>query len=92
MFHVGQRVVCVFDGYDPIACIYPASMIRKGEIVTVSKLLTAPNGKAGILVYERNLKPPWLGFYAHHFRPIDESRIDIFREMLTKVPSELEPA
>lgn len=92
-FHVGQRVVCV-DAEWPTSGKSPLS---KGTVYTVTKCFVGhyynggafPTGQIGELVELAETSNPSddaRGFKVSRFRPLDESRLDIFRAMLVSPP------
>lgn len=91
---VGMRVVCINDQprhWEEDGYIYP----NKGHIYTIRQVVF-DNLKTGLLLVE--IHNPTLNgdgeayFNCRNFRPLDERRLDIFRSILTKAPSEKEPA
>jgi len=91
-FYPGQRVVCVDDVFPPRknkAEIYPI----RGAVYTVRDTICDHRGLAIFLVEITNKPAKYkqgvreMGFFAHRFRPLDERRLDIFRDHLNRVPS-----
>ncbi len=95
MFQVGQRVLCVNDDYPagafsgeehlPIAKrIYTVrdSFMISGvvDVVRLHEIRNAPRH------YDIGFKE--CAFCSHHFRPIDDSALDVFRKMLVTPPGE----
>lgn len=79
MFHVGQRVVCVDAS--------GATMLIKNNIYTVAAV--SPAGR-GIRLYETCPGSDYHGFRAERFRPVHETNIDIFRQILIDAPKQIE--
>jgi hypothetical protein len=98
MFHVGQLVICIKDT-SSVAAAYPDYIMpQKGFVYTVRQVhfdcegIDSNNLGTGILLFEIHNKPFDEGgepaFDALSFRPIDEARIDRFRQMLVTPPRE----
>lgn len=83
MFHVGQLVVCVDDYQN-----FPQSPIRylsKGKVYEVIEINVEDfEPRVGVRVGGIE----WGNWYADsgRFRPVVETRLDVFREMLAPVP------
>ena len=88
MFRVGQLVVCVDDSL--LGDCLTTKVVR-GAVYTIRAFETH-HGIAGVLLCEIvNLKSPYggeYGYLARRFRPIVDSRLDVFREMLVRPPTE----
>lgn len=88
MFHIGQRVVCVDD-----------KGLTAGRVYTVREVTVSPidNSEAIRLIEiirpigpgDGGNEPPYRFF---RFRPVDETRLEVFRAMLVTPPRELVPA
>lgn len=72
--YVGQRVVAVVTAHDQILDV----KVTKGTIYTIGEI--AVHFKFHVYFGITELS----GFRIHHslFRPVDESRLDVFREIL----------
>ena len=91
MFHIGQHVVCVDD--KPCGGkVYDLAGIRRGSVYTVRAVATDYEFSQGVesavwLVeverFQYFADPP---FAAARFRPVVESKIDIFRALLVTPP------
>lgn len=89
-FHIGQHVVCVEDeetGWAPCAI--------KGCVYTIVELIAVGDGECNLqfaeLYYDGDEKF-YPGFRAECFRPLSESRLEIFRQMLVDPPKvEMDP-
>lgn len=95
MFHVGQLVICVDARPAPDGEPMP---IRLGTIYTVARWAVFPeviNGP-GVVLAEPAAQPrARFGYWAPaydpaRFRPIDDSKIEVFRKALKDVPADLE--
>lgn len=94
-FHVGQRVVCVEDQPKPGTIWSPGTAPEKGRVYTIARVFTHPSTD-GLLVELVEIRRSdaterqWghRGYGAYRFRPLDERRLDIFREMLVTPPKE----
>lgn len=92
--YVGQRVVCVSDDWGPYAA---RSEQRGTKLPSVNRVYTIRaielvGGEIGLYFVELiNPKIAMNGteqcFIAANFKPVDESRLDVFREMLKNVPN-----
>ena len=90
MFHVGQLVVCVNDTYPTnhlLGEIYPV----RGVVYTIREL-PYRNNLHGLLLVEIVNEPRLYSdafaekaFDIRRFRPVVETRLDVFREMLAPV-------
>lgn len=89
MFHVGQFVVCVDDS----PCCGCADPCRCGRVYVVSGVIVG--GSDNICITLEGVVPPaphdsWL---ASRFRPLADSRLAVFRNLLAPTPKrEREPA
>ena len=105
-FKAGMLVVCIDDAWPPFIkaeqrlgrCGFP----EKGRVYTLRDVFIAP--EVGVLVVrlceihnpavavfgDGRLGEPCWG--AHRFRPLDESRLDVFRNLLVDLPKEEELA
>lgn len=98
--HVGMRVVCVVDVTPASIAKFPAQWPYKGGVYTIETVNHWPV-QGTLLTFleldntdfvargESQIEP---GFSQWGFRPLDERRLDIFRSILTKAPTEKEPA
>jgi hypothetical protein len=95
-FRVGQKVVCVRDGYFVNKCVHRPIV---GHVYTVRDVFISPRSAEygpAIRVFEL-LNPIHkgsgreYGFYASRFRPVFEGKTDIgcFTEILTKLPEKV---
>lgn len=97
-FHVGQLVVCVDDAAHPEwPGIHRPCGLRRGHVYTVRDANLRRHGRDCIRLVEI-FRPP-LGsdeseppFYEVRFRPIDDTKLAIFRKLLTDIPREVEQA
>ena len=86
MFYVGQRVVCVSSApFVPFGC----TSVYVGNVYTIRRVAETYGG-LGIWVEEiSNPSAPcgeeW-GFFAHRFRPVKDTSIEIFRKLLAPIP------
>jgi hypothetical protein len=95
MFEVGQRVVCVNDYWTSIAGLRGEILPKKGVIYTVRTTVQCPRGCHQAIRLVEIINPAMTYGYlteecqfdAASFRPIVESKIDVFREILEKTPS-----
>ncbi len=97
-FEVGKRVVCVDDDvkrYQRSGFIYSRSLhgLIKGKVYTIRKVGYGCDREDGVLVWLDEIIRPVKshegteqGYSINRFRPIDETRIDQFRAMLTNLP------
>lgn len=84
--YVGQRVVCIADGWPQAYRVIGLILPRKGTVYTV-RHVEVYDGCVGVHLSEIKNRPrPSDGretlFDAHAFKPVDESRLDVFRSML----------
>jgi len=101
-YQVGRRVVCLVDhtGWRNAASVLPA----KGRIYTIRAALVGHNSageeKLGLLFQEFvshriglfAIEGGEWAFAATDFRPLDERRLDQFRQLLTPAPTVRAPA
>lgn len=100
-FHVGQHVVCVDDVWHDIDPLHPNpdDLIDRpiaGHVYTVREIIRSV-ADASIRLHEIRNEPLYYAdgyneaaFFCCRFRPLNESRLDIFRAHLaplTKVPA-----
>lgn len=86
-FHVGQLVVCVDD--QPRGRLYPMDGLRSGVIYTVRDVLYDLMIDANLVWLDeivRGVEPDWdsareAPYWADRFRPVDETRIAVFRKI-----------
>ena len=95
MFHVGQHVVCVDDQWRDR---HKRGLLKKGSVYTVMGWSTVQSFYYGseidtygaLLDEVKNPIEPDsvvdIGFAAHRFRPLQDSRLDIFRHLLVNPP------
>lgn len=83
-FHVGQEVVCVDDRPTPLRWPKPPT---KGAHYTVTEL--RHDGEKCILINVAEHTPTF-GWYAHRFRPVRKTSIEIFTSMLNPAPNKKE--
>lgn len=83
MFHVGQNVVCIRgNGFG----------LKKGHIYTVSALEPPAYSKytgrvdIGLRLLEARPRPGCSAFCASRFRPVKQTSIEIFRQLLVSPP------
>lgn len=91
MFHVGQKVVCVYDSIpEPWAShLIP---IKIGNVYRVRDLPISPTGRAGIYLdgIHNPLHERWgmeRGYCPEYFRPVKTTDISIFRKILNSAPT-----
>ena len=90
-FHVGQHVVCVDDRRSHFTG-KPLALVR-GTVYTIRRYYSKPVNDWGVLLHEIvSTADPFpdgteRGFRADRFRPLDESRLTVFRQMLVTPPS-----
>lgn len=84
---VGMRVVCLNN--------VGAAMLSNGAVYTVSGVYEKGgrseylgHGNFGVLLQEVKVPPRMDGFHPARFRPLDERRLDVFREMLAPTPKQ----
>jgi hypothetical protein len=80
-FIVGQRVVCV----DAEPRYRGATGLTKGAVYTIAKITHPIWRQPGVLL-EEVLCRVRSGWWHDRFRPVNESRLDIFRKMLKDTP------
>lgn len=105
-YQPGMRVVCIDDVWPPFIqaeqrlgrCNFP----EKGRVYTLREVFIAP--EVGVVVVRlREINNPPVAVFgdgslgepcwgAHRFRPLDESRLDVFRDLLVDLPKEEELA
>lgn len=95
---IGMRVVCIDQA--PACALAKNPDVRfpeKGTVYTVSEVDAFPELYIGLAELEQEItladgraaRPLW---WYLHFRPLDERRIDVFRQMLAPAPQEMVPA
>ena len=103
MFHVGQHVVCVDDrdsrqlGFlPPPGSVFEGTMdgLARGIVYTIRGLYEDSFSGPMVRLQEIRRAPDGFdhvrgecGFSAVRFRPLDESRLTVFRQMLVTPPS-----
>lgn len=101
-YQVGRRVVCLVDhsGWRHACSVVP----DKGRIYTVRAALIGHNsaGQEMLGLFFQEFVADRIGefagqggewaFAAHDFRPLEEGRLDQFRQLLTPTPKERVPA
>ena len=94
MFHVGQLVVCVEDR--PYLFRVPGHEYRsemhgltKGSIYTIREVdVVHPDGHhVGVRLEEIRRPGKDCPYVNYRFRPLDESRLTVFRQMLVSPPT-----
>lgn len=88
MFHVGQLVVCVDDEINAVD--FPVTLPVRGVVYTIRRVKNHC-GDLAVLVHEIVSPAPVVGEYgylASRFRPVVDSHLDVFREMLVRPPTE----
>lgn len=84
MFEPGQFVQCIEDKYGGTHFLHRDTMLDKGEIYTVSKTIVNKNGSSFIILEEvKNHLSEDGSWDPRRFQLVDDSKIDIFRKMLT---------
>jgi len=96
MFHVGQLVVCVDDGKNrmgPQNRRHVLHGLKKGIVYTIRWVGMSPDHGLYLCVRVVEITRPIylhlneeIPFCAARFRPVVETRLDVFREMLAPVP------
>lgn len=87
MFHVGQHVVCV-DDVGWVSSEYHPVLPKKGFVYVVSETIISPfNGALGLCFVgiPTGIHPTCglpCAFRSERFRPLSESRLDVFRQLL----------
>lgn len=93
MFHVGQLVVCIDDKEPVHPLATPGCMdgLTAGRIYTVRELSgpTWLDGRPTIKL-EEIVREPDDGYWAHRFRPVRDTSIEIFREAVKHLPIEID--
>lgn len=94
-FQVGDKVVCINDRPKHPTPEWDVGALTSGEIYTVSKLIVLPQWDrpavqvAEILLRTSDGRPARLsGFDCLRFRKVNDQRLEIFRQILTKAPEE----
>ena len=94
-FRLRQKVVCVNDKWDADANKYVPNRPRKGGVYTIRGFDADPfdPNEPGVYLEEMvNPERDYLNgriegsFYAHRFRPIRTTSIDVFTAMLAPTP------
>ena len=89
-FHVGQNIVCVDDAPGRVSGV---SALVRGRIYTIRGINTKSENEIGFLLVGVPRRRPdhrdgsERGWVSTRFRPLDESRLSIFREMLVTPPT-----
>lgn len=98
MFHVGQLVICVDDVFPAEVAYGDETMVSRGHTYTVREAFLEYEGTHTITVAEivntpREYSDGLVEFHfaVTRFRPIDDSKIEVFRKALKDVPADLEP-
>lgn len=106
MFHVGQLVLCADDDFDPnqIRRWPGVTFPRRGVVYTVRDAFVEPRFTPRphdlfLRLVEIVNKPQetYIGPYetmfgANRFRPLDDSRLEVFRQLLVNPPKQEEVA
>lgn len=87
--YVGQRVVCIDDSLDEWGLENPGKSPVLNHVYTITWVGLCEVNHRDILIDLDDCPSPasadWQrGFNADDFRPVDETRIDVFRNMLHK--------
>ena len=90
-FHVGQFVECLCE-FQPHGPYYDEVLPKKGRIYTVRECLVAWGSEVlrlleirnPVRAYPRDTGEP--AFESSGFRPVVDSRIAVFRELLAPIP------
>lgn len=90
-FRVGQKVVCVSDDWEEE---YPGTLVRKGDILTISRMLLCDEGKTVLLEFVEAFSPEtdeWsAGYDAAAFRPLVERKTDTGMAILKSILEDAE--
>jgi hypothetical protein len=85
-----MRVVCIYDDWDKLCQYHPV----RGKVYTIKSAVSdyAANGfiYAGVYVELDGVRMPGAVqtfWRASFFKPLDETRLDVFRQHLTKAHS-----
>ncbi len=79
MFYIGQKVICVND--DNTLCV------KKGSIYIIEGFEGAYSGiPCLVLVGVADDGKLGRGMYAYRFRPLVDTKTDVFQEILKKIP------
>lgn len=84
-FHIGQRVVCVDDSAGRFAQGDEWHLV-KGKIYTISAVAIV-RGKVPVCQIAEHAMERGSYLLSKRFRPVDEKRIDVFRALLTPIPT-----
>jgi len=93
MFHVGQQVVCVASRWPTYYHIHCDTLPKHGSIYTVRATVTVC-GELGLFL-EEIINPPSAftnapaqeqAFHCDGFRPVKQTSIEIFRQILVSPP------
>lgn len=94
-FYPGQHVVCVDDTEQSSPQSVGIKPVIKGTVYTVRDFLNATpwGGDLGVRLGEiiNPLHPKWgceYGYLISRFRPLKDSRLDVFRQHLVSPPKE----
>ena len=88
MFSVGQMVVCVNDRDSNFGAL-PRS-VKKGGIYTVAEIgLTHRRDRYKMPCIKIEEERKNHAIWAHRFRPLDDSKLDIFRKLVADPPREV---
>lgn len=80
MFKPGQLVCCINDSIGTCGCVDTA---QRGRVYTVSRV----DPRGNISLEEITPPAPHDRWPPDRFRPLDESRLTVFRQMLVTPPS-----
>jgi len=97
MFSVGQLVVCVDDSIGNWRIrgqkyVFDLGGLQKGKIYTIRETLICPLHNHPAVRLVEIIRPSHIvyrgeaPFSMRRFRPVVETRLDVFREMLAPVP------
>ena len=93
MFVPGQLVICVRTPGNPQGEVVP----RKGTVYTIREAYRYPDRRVGVRLREIVNEPRRYRqgthegrFLADCFRPLDDTKLDVFRAVLTDAPKDRE--
>jgi hypothetical protein len=85
MLHIGQKVVCIQEGWRPLLnSRMPAVTPRKGSVYTIHDMERWPIG--GWLALALSEIDADTFFCAAHFRPVRTTSIEVFEHLLVTPP------
>lgn len=81
-FHVGQLVVCVDDRPRRGSVVYHLPVpLRRGTVYTIIDTGVSNKGAPIVRIAEALPHKGSSGFFADRFRPVDETRLEVFRKI-----------